>query len=77
MKETRFCYSCRVHHEVGLMQLVPTRRGMRWRCRRSILAAMASQDVRDDFGRRQTEINREAARAESAFFSRPHRDLYA
>ena len=77
MKETRFCYSCRVHHEVSLMRLVPTRRGMRWRCRRSILAARATQEERDDFGRRQTEINREAARAESAFFPRSHRDLYA
>lgn len=62
MTETLFCYCCRVHHDKNLMRLFPTRHGQRWRCLRSIEAAARNRRERDDFGRQQSEINREAAR---------------
>lgn len=62
MSETLFCYCCRVHHPKELMRPFPTRQGYRWRCVRSIESAARPPDQRDDFGRQQTAINREAAR---------------
>jgi hypothetical protein len=62
MTETLFCYCCRVHHDKNVMRLFPTRQGHRWRCLRSIEAAERTRRERDDFGRQQSEINREAAR---------------
>lgn len=62
MPETLFCYCCRVHHDKAVMRLFPTRQGQRWRCLRSIEAAATSRSERDDFGRKQSEINREIAR---------------
>ncbi len=44
------------------MRLFPTRQGHRWRCLRSIEAATRTRHERDEFGRQQSEINREAAR---------------
>lgn len=62
MPETLFCYCCRAHHDKSVMRLFPTRQGQRWRCLRSIEASMRTRCERDDFGRQQTEINREASR---------------
>lgn len=62
MTEMLFCYCCRVHHEKNQMRLFPTRQGHRWRCLRSIEAAVSSRRERDAFGRQQSEINRETAR---------------
>lgn len=62
MTETEFCYCCRVHHDISVMRLFPTRQGYRWRCLRSIEAAARPSRERDEFGRQQSEINREAAR---------------
>lgn len=61
MTETLFCYCCRVHHQKDQMRLFPTRQGYRWRCVRSIEAAFHSRRERDNFGRQQTEINRQEA----------------
>lgn len=61
MMETKFCYCCRVHHPIDQMRLFPTRQGQRWRCTRSIEAAIKSKDEREAFGREQTAMNQEAA----------------
>lgn len=58
MTEKIFCYCCRVHHPVEEMQAFQTRQGVRWRCRRSIEAARREIELRDAFGRAQSEINR-------------------
>ena len=65
MSDTCYCYCCRVHHPRNQMRLFPTTRGQRWRCLRSIEAARSTAQVRDAFGRRQTEINRQATIAEA------------
>ena len=62
MTETLFCYCCRVHHDKNQMRLFPTSHGYRWRCVRSIEAAASSRRERDEFGRQQSDINRETAR---------------
>lgn len=62
MTDTIFCYSCRTHHPAAQMSLVPTRRGRRWRCLRSIAEANRAPAERDAFGERQSAINREQAR---------------
>lgn len=58
MPETRFCYCCRCHHPREQMRPFATRNGLRWRCLRSIQAATRPSDERDDFGRKQSAINR-------------------
>lgn len=60
MEKTRFCYCCRVHHPESQMRLFRTRQGERWRCVASIEAARRSPCERDEFGRQQTQINRDA-----------------
>jgi hypothetical protein len=62
MTDTMFCYSCRTSHPAEQMYLVPTKRGRRWRCLRSIAEASRQRSERDAFGQRQTAINREQAR---------------
>jgi len=62
MTDRVYCYSCKIHHPRDEMQRLHTSRGLRWRCKRSLMAAQTSIQERDDFGRRQTEINREKAR---------------
>jgi hypothetical protein len=61
MTDTQFCYCCRVHHPKDQMRRFATRQGERWRCLRSIEAAIGQRSERDAFGRRQTAINRAAA----------------
>ena len=61
MTESLFCYCCRVHHPSEQMHRFRTRHGFRWRCRRTIEAALCSTGERDAFGRLQSEINRENA----------------
>lgn len=61
MTDTQFCYCCRVHHPKDQMRRFATRQGERWRCLRSIEAAVGQRSERDAFGRRQTAINRAAA----------------
>lgn len=58
--EMTFCYCCRLHHPRDEMRLFETRRGLRWRCIRSIEAAARSLRERDAFGRQQSDINRQA-----------------
>jgi hypothetical protein len=70
MSDTKFCYCCRVHHPIEQMRLFPTRQGYRWRCVRSIDAAVKSLDEREAFGQQQTAINREAARRTAEFSQR-------
>ncbi|MFN4342643.1 MAG: hypothetical protein ACK4FE_11520 [Azonexus sp.] len=70
MSDTQFCYCCRVHHPIEQMRLFPTRQGYRWRCLRSIDAAVKSVGEREAFGRQQTAINREAARRTAEFVQR-------
>ena len=65
MTDMLYCYCCRVHHPRQQMRLFPTTRGARWRCLRSIAAARSDTQARDAFGRRQTEINRQATVAEA------------
>jgi len=65
--EMLFCYCCRVHHPKDQMRLYATGRGLRWRCRRSIVAAGLSRGERDAFGRQQTDRNRNAARLSAEF----------
>lgn len=74
MDKTRFCHCCRVHHPESQMRRLTTRQGERWRCLASIAAARRSAGERDEFGRVQTAINREAARraAEHASLLRQH-----
>lgn len=60
MTDTQFCYCCRVHHPKDQMRRFATRHGERWRCLRSIEAAIGQRSERDAFGRRQTAINRAA-----------------
>lgn len=60
MTDTKFCYCCRVHHPKDQMRRFATRQGERWRCLRSIEAAIGQRSERDAFGRRQTAINRAA-----------------
>lgn len=62
MSEMQFCYCCRVHHPKVEMRRFATRTGVRWRCLRSIEAAMQNIEARDSFGCRQTEINRDLSR---------------
>jgi len=61
MMETLFCYCCRIHHPKDEMRRFATKRGERWRCLRSIRAAQGTLGERDDFGRRQSSLNRLAA----------------
>jgi hypothetical protein len=65
MTDMIFCYCCRAHHPREQMRPYPTRTGKRWRCLRSIEAARSDRDVRDAFGRSQSEINRRATIAEA------------
>ena len=74
--EKVFCYCCRVHHAKAQMRLFQTRLGPRWRCLHSIEAATRSAEEREAFGRRQTAINREAAR-NAAEYSRQIRRPFA
>lgn len=69
MPEMKFCYCCRAHHPLDQMRLFPTRQGHRWRCVRSIEAAVRSPHERDAFGEEQTRINHEAA-SRTADFAR-------
>lgn len=61
MTETLFCYCCRIHHPKDEMRRFATKRGERWRCLRSISAALGSLNERDAFGRQQSALNRLAA----------------
>lgn len=70
MPELKFCYCCRVHHPIDQMRLFPTRQGHRWRCVRSIEAAVRSRLERDAFGQEQTSINRDAASRAAEFAQR-------
>lgn len=70
MSEMKFCYCCRLHHPVEQMRLFPTRQGQRWRCVRSIEAAVRSRPERDAFGQQQTSINRDAASRTAEFARR-------
>ncbi|MDE2439914.1 MAG: hypothetical protein KGP14_02725 [Betaproteobacteria bacterium] len=70
MPEMKFCYCCRVHHPLDQMRLFPTRQGVRWRCVRSIEAAVRSRLERDAFGHQQTLINRDAASRAAEFAQR-------
>lgn len=74
MEKTLFCHCCRVHHPESQMRRFRTRQGDRWRCLASIEAARRPAGERDEFGRRQTAINREASRraAEHASLLRQH-----
>lgn len=67
MPEMKFCYCCRVHHPLDQMRLFPTRQGHRWRCVRSIEAAVRDRAARDAFGQQQTIINRDAASRAAEF----------
>lgn len=67
MTTTLFCYCCRVHHAKDQMRLFPTRQGLRWRCIASIEGAFRAQAARDEFGRQQSEINREATRRQAEY----------
>ncbi len=69
MPEMKFCYCCRAHHPIEQMRLFPTRQGHRWRCVRSIEAAVRSRHERDAFGEEQTRINHQAA-SRTADFAR-------
>jgi hypothetical protein len=68
--EMKYCYSCRTHHESTVMALYPTKRGYRWRCKNSIEATMTPKEIRDQFGRYQTEINKNAARQAAELIAR-------
>ncbi|MCH2220817.1 MAG: hypothetical protein MK097_10920 [Dechloromonas sp.] len=70
MPEMKFCYCCRAHHPIDQMRLFPTRQGQRWRCVRSIEAAVRSRRERDAFGEEQTRINHEAAHRAADFARR-------
>ncbi len=70
MPEMKFCYCCRAHHPIEQMRLFPTRQGQRWRCVRSIEAAVRSPRERDAFGAEQTRINHEAANRAADFVRR-------
>lgn len=65
MTDMLYCYCCRTHHPRNQMRLFPTTRGKRWRCLRSIQAARDKPDVRDAFGRQQSEINHRATIAQA------------
>jgi hypothetical protein len=69
MTEKKYCYACRIHHEVAEMALFHTKRGQRWRCKQSIQDAKAPPEIRDAFGRMQTELNRSAATRAAEFLS--------
>lgn len=58
MTEKVFCYHCRVHHPPEVMGRYETRKGVRWRCLRTIGAAQAAVEVRDAFGQAQSAANR-------------------
>ena len=77
MTSTQFCYCCRVHHEQSQMRLYPTRHGYRWRCVRSIEAAAASLREREAFGKKQSALNREAAREAAERGAQIRRSLMA
>ena len=70
MPEMKFCYCCRAHHPIEQMRLFPTRQGQRWRCVRSIEAAVRSPRERDAFGAEQTRINHESANRAADFVRR-------
>jgi len=61
MATQRFCYHCRRSHPVEEMRQVVTAGCVRWRCRRSVMAARASREERDSFGRSVAAMNRTAA----------------
>jgi hypothetical protein len=60
MKKT-YCYSCCTHHETELMERYQTKFGLRWRCKKSINASIKPIEIRDQFGRNQTEMNKKIA----------------
>ncbi|MEY4591257.1 MAG: hypothetical protein RIR18_152 [Pseudomonadota bacterium] len=69
MTEKKYCYACRSHHEVDAMALIHTKRGQRWRCKQSIQESKAPPEIRDAFGRMQTEINRSSASRAADFLT--------
>lgn len=75
MNETRFCYTCQVHHPAAQMCKFVTRHGTRWRCRKSIEGANSPAVTRDAFGREQSELKRKAA--EQAALRMLNRNLFA
>ena len=73
MSEMLFCYHCRVHHPKSQMTRYLTTRGYRWRCTRSIQAARQAPALREEFGRSQTELNRNEARRKAQYVHRARR----
>jgi len=57
------------------MRRFATRHGERWRCRRSIAAAVLGIDERDAFGRRQSKLNRLMAIELAERVAAPHLNI--
>ena len=63
MSKLVHCYTCNVQHPVEEMRQVETKRGMRWRCIKTIVAARRARDKRQEFGALTTAKNSADARA--------------
>ena len=58
MPDTAFCYHCAIHHSKSEMRQILTKRGLLWRCVKSIEAAKKGREEREAFGRQVTANNK-------------------
>ena len=63
MSRSIYCYTCNVQHPIEEMRQIVTKKGIRWRCIKTIEAARLARDKRQEFGARTTAKNRADAQA--------------
>jgi hypothetical protein len=61
MSKLAYCHTCRTYHPIETMRRVMTRKGMRWRCIKTIEAARQPRDKRQEFGAQTTANNKAGA----------------
>jgi hypothetical protein len=59
MSKLAYCHTCQTYHPIETMRQVMTKKGMRWRCIKTIDAARQTPDKRQAFGA-QTTANKKA-----------------
>jgi len=62
---TAYCYHCGRNHPIDEMRQLVTKTGKRWRCIKSIEAAKASREARDNFGKRVTADNKSESQSKA------------
>ncbi len=67
MQQTAFCYRCGSNHPIEEMRQILTKSGKRLRCIISIEAAKVGKDVREAYGRLETESNKATSKFNKSF----------